>query len=61
METLVENLLKFGELFKMAIPSQASNEEGVETRWEDSLTYKDEGDGIVQTTNQMGSENYSGM
>ena len=43
----------------MAIPSQASQDEGVETRRGAPKTVK-YGEGIVQTTNRKGSENYSG-
>ena len=31
LETIYEKFLKFGEPFKMAIPSQALKKEGVET------------------------------
>ena len=43
--------LKFGEPFKMATPSQASKEEGVETRQELPKVGNNQGEGIVQTTN----------
>ena len=33
LETVDVELLKVGETSKMAIPSQASKDEGVETRW----------------------------
>ena len=36
----VAYILKFGETFKMAIPSQALNREGVETRWEWPKVFK---------------------
>lgn len=41
--------VKFGETFKMAIPNQASKEEGVETRRQTPNCLL--GEGIVQTTN----------
>ena len=50
------NLLKFGETFNMATPSQATKVEGVETRREPSRT----DEGIVQTTNCKSGENRSG-
>jgi hypothetical protein len=56
---------KFGEPFQvalMAIPSQASKEEGVETIIARLRSYFDYGEGIVQTTNTRsgGGENRSG-
>ena len=51
METVNVELLKVGETCEMAIPSQASKDEGVETRRAASKgsPYYDEG--IVQRTN----------
>ena len=49
------NSRKFGETLPMATPSQAVKTEGVETRHDSSRTEE----GIVQTTNRNGSENYS--
>lgn len=50
LETVGVESVKFGERFKMPIPSQAQRWEGVETRRQ---TPKIEryGEGIVQTTN----------
>ena len=50
METLGVELLKFGETCKMAIPSQAWKQEGVETR-RAAPKARCYGEGIVQTTN----------
>ena len=50
METPDVELLKFGETYKMAIPSQARKREGVETRRAASKA-KCYDEGIVQTTN----------
>jgi len=55
-ETQKVEPLKFGEAFKMVIPSQAHVWEGVETRRAAPKTRAAcNGEGIVQTTNPLGA------